>query len=105
MLRPCKTTCRRRSANDWKLRSANEFFCGPTFQPGGDCDDVTFVIKKVDLPESVVAVVRGATQLARSVSSTEQNNTAAPQEEARGIQALEPPVCRAPDYVLLTAIE
>ena len=32
-----------------------QYFCGPTFKPGGECTEITFVIKKIDLPKSVIA--------------------------------------------------
>lgn len=30
-----------------------QFFCGPTYSPGGTCGPITFVIKKVDIPTNV----------------------------------------------------
>jgi regulator of protease activity HflC (stomatin/prohibitin superfamily) len=81
-----------------------QYFCGPTFQPGGECPEVTFVIKKVDLPKSVVSAFE-AERNSEIAVQTEENNTARRQVEAQGVQQLEAAGVTGEDYVLLKAIE
>jgi regulator of protease activity HflC (stomatin/prohibitin superfamily) len=74
------------------------FFCGPTFEPGGECPEITFVIKKIELPERVVA----AFEARRSAEIEIEQREA----EARGIAALNEALAAAGDnYVLIKAIE
>jgi regulator of protease activity HflC (stomatin/prohibitin superfamily) len=81
-----------------KLALGQQYFCGPTFTPGGECSQVTFIIKKIDIP--------------KTVSSAFENQRAAQigvltrQEEAQGINALNDALAKAGEnYVLLRAIE
>lgn len=60
-----------------------QFFCSPTYVPGGPCGNPTFVIKKVDVPPSVAAAYEGNRTSAIQVL-TEQNRVA--QRTAEGEQ-------------------
>ena len=81
-----------------------QYFCGPTFKPGGKCSEVTFVIKKVDLPKSVVASFE-AQRNSEIAIITEENNTKKRAQEAAGIADLQNAGVSGADYVLLKAIE
>jgi regulator of protease activity HflC (stomatin/prohibitin superfamily) len=89
-----------------RLRAAlgDEYFCGPTFTAGGKCDDIIFVIKKVDLPQSVVQAFNLQRSAAINVV-TEEQNTARRAIEAQGIRDLAAAGVNGEDYVLLKAIE
>jgi regulator of protease activity HflC (stomatin/prohibitin superfamily) len=89
-----------------RLRTAlgGEYFCGPTFTPGGQCSDIVFVIKKVDLPSTVVQAFNLQRSAAINVV-TEQQNTARREIEAQGIRDLAAAGVTGEDYVLLKAIE
>jgi regulator of protease activity HflC (stomatin/prohibitin superfamily) len=82
----------------------DRYFCGPTFKVGGPCEDVTFVIKKVDLPKSVVASFEAQRNSEIGIV-TEQNNTQRRAVEAQGVQNLAAAGVTGEDYVLLKAIE
>jgi regulator of protease activity HflC (stomatin/prohibitin superfamily) len=82
----------------------DQYFCGPTFTPGGKCDDIIFVIKKVDLPQTVVQAFNAQRSAAINVV-TEQENTARRAVEAQGIRDLAAAGVSGEDYVLLKAIE
>ena len=84
--------------------TGGQYFCGPTFEPGGKCSNVTFVIKKVDLPKSVVASFEAQRDSAIAVD-TEKNNTLKREQEQQGIAALAAAGVSGPDYVLLKAVE
>jgi regulator of protease activity HflC (stomatin/prohibitin superfamily) len=84
--------------------TGGQYFCGPTFEPGGKCSDVTFVIKKVDLPKSVVASFEAQRNSAIAVD-TEKNNTEKRAIEAQAIQNLAGVGVTGSDYVLLKAVE
>lgn len=67
------------------------FFCGPTFVPGGRCSDITFVIKKLDIPTSVV-------------TAFEESRTS--EVRAQSIETISAALDKAgPNYPLLRAIE
>jgi regulator of protease activity HflC (stomatin/prohibitin superfamily) len=75
-----------------------QYFCGPTFRPGTKCTEVTFVIKKIDIPKSVKA--------AFEANRNAQIGVTTRQQEALGIQALTDALSKAGEnYVLLKAIE
>ena len=87
-----------------KTALGDDYFCGPTYKPGGDCPEITFVIKKIDLPKSVVAAFE-AQRNSQIAVETEQNNTERRAMEAQGIQALANSGVSGQDYVLLKGIE
>ncbi len=66
----------------------SDFFCAPGYRPGGECEAPTFVIKKVDLPESVVAAFEDVRTSDIAVE-TEKNRVAQREQEALGIAALQ----------------
>ncbi len=74
-----------------------EFFCSPTFEPGGECGSPTFVVKKIDIPQPVAASFE-------RVRVTE-NEVFARTNEARAIEVIADALAEAPDYVKLKAIE
>ncbi len=90
-----------------KLREAlgDEYFCGPRFQPGGRCGDLTFVIKRIDIPKNVQASYE-QNKTSNVAILTEQNKTKQRAEEAKGIAVLNTALAEAGEnYVLLKAIE
>ena len=90
-----------------KLREAlgQEYFCGPKFTPGGECGDLTFVIKRIDIPKSVQTAYE-ANKNSNVAILTEANKTMQRKEEAKGIAALNESLAAAGEnYVLLKAIE
>lgn len=81
------------------------FFCAPTFRPGRSCDDPTFVVKRIDIPTSVVDAFETNRTSAAAIE-TRENEVAQREAEARGIEALTAALEAAgDDYVLLKAIE
>ena len=81
-----------------------QFFCGPTFSEGGECAEVVFVIKKIEIPESVVqAFERNRTSEIEVL--TKQNEIAQRAAEAESIQQLANVGIDGEDYVLIKAIE
>lgn len=82
-----------------------EFFCGPTFEPGGECGSPTFVIKKVDIPTDVAKAFE-ANRTSQIAVQTSENEIAQRAAEARAIEALNEGLAEAGmPYVLLKAIE
>lgn len=80
-------------------------FCGPTFTAGGECGSPTFIIKKLDIPDSVVTAFEGNRTSAIEVL-TSQNEIAQRAAEAQAIEALNQGLAEAGmPYVLLRAIE
>jgi hypothetical protein len=82
-----------------------QFFCGPTFQPGEPCTSPTFVIKKIDIPSGVAAAFEdNRTSQIRVLTS--QNEIEQRAAEAKAIEALNAGLAQAGmPYVLLRAIE
>jgi SPFH domain / Band 7 family len=78
-----------------------QFFCAPTYHPGGACGDPTFVIKKVDIPQNV-AVAFQQNRISAINILTKQNEIAQRQAEAQSIQALG---LSGQEYDTLKAIE
>jgi regulator of protease activity HflC (stomatin/prohibitin superfamily) len=79
----------------------NRFFCSPTFRPGGDCGDPTFVIKRVDIPSSVVQAFEDA-RTSEIQIQTKENEVRQREAEARAIEALG---LTGQEYDILKAIE
>lgn len=74
------------------------FFCGPTFRPGGTCADPTFIIKKIDIPASVVMAFEANRNASVQIETR--------QKEAKAIEALNKALAQAgQNYVLLRAVE
>jgi regulator of protease activity HflC (stomatin/prohibitin superfamily) len=81
------------------------YLCGPTFAPGGDCEPPTFIIKKVDIPQSVSDAFE-ANRTSQIKVLTAQNEIAQRTAEAEAIKALNQGLSQAGmPYVLLKAIE
>ncbi len=80
-------------------------FCGPTFKPGGECGSPTFIIKKIDIPDNVVAAFE-ANKTSQIQVTTSQNQIAQREAEAKAIDALNEALSKAGmNYVLIKAIE
>jgi hypothetical protein len=77
------------------------FFCAPTFEPGGDCGDPTFVIKRVDIPTSVAAAFEDV-RTSEIQIGTRENEVRQREAEARAIAALG---LTGEEYGILKAIE
>lgn len=88
-----------------QLAMGEKYFCAPTFRPGGECGDPTFVIKSIGVPDAVAAAFE---QIRISLADVEvaENEVTAREVEARGIEVLKE---AAGDfgsvYALLQAIE
>lgn len=83
----------------------DDYFCGPTYEPGGTCTDFRFAIKRVHLPGSVLEAY-AANRTSEINVLTKQNEIKQRQAEAKAIEALNAALERAGDsYVLLKAIE
>lgn len=75
-----------------------QFFCGPTFEPGGECESITFIIKKIEIPDSVVKAFEDNRTSLVAIQTR--------QAEAQAIESLSAALAQAGDqYVLLRAIE
>jgi regulator of protease activity HflC (stomatin/prohibitin superfamily) len=80
-------------------------FCGPTFTAGGECGAPTFIIKKLDIPESVASAFE-ANRTSQIKVQTSENEIAQRAAEAKAIEALNQGLAQAGmPYVLLRAIE
>jgi regulator of protease activity HflC (stomatin/prohibitin superfamily) len=78
-----------------------QFFCAPTFRPGDDCGDPTFVIKKVDIPTSVAKAFEDVRTSEIQIQKKE-NEVRQREAEARAIRALG---LTGQEYDILKAIE
>jgi regulator of protease activity HflC (stomatin/prohibitin superfamily) len=77
------------------------FFCAPTFRPGRDCGDPTFVIKRVDIPTSVSKAFEDV-RTSEIQIQTKENEVRQRQAEAEAIRALG---LTGQEYDILKAIE
>jgi regulator of protease activity HflC (stomatin/prohibitin superfamily) len=86
-----------------RLRAAlgKDYFCGPTFKPGGTCSEPTFIIKKADVPEDVAKAFQ-ENRTSEVQVLTKQNEILQRQAEAQAIAALN---ISGQDYVLLRGVE
>jgi hypothetical protein len=86
-----------------RLRAAlgEQFFCAPTFHPGGKCGDPTFIIKSVNIPASVAKAFQDNRTSGIQIL-TKQNEIAQRQAEAQSIAALG---MTGDQYDMLKAIE
>lgn len=88
-----------------KLAVGQAFFCSPTWEPGQECTDPIFVIKRADIPRSV-ALAYEANRISEVQILTKQNEVRQREAEAQGIQALASALEQAgPAYTMLKAIE
>jgi regulator of protease activity HflC (stomatin/prohibitin superfamily) len=79
----------------------HQFFCAPTFQPGGECGNPTFVIKRVDIPTSVARAFEDVRTSDIQVQ-TKENEVRQREAEARAIRSLG---LTGQEYDILKAIE
>ena len=79
----------------------NQFFCSPTFRPGHDCGDPTFVIKKIDIPTPVAQAFEQVRTSAIQIE-TKENEVRQRDAEARAMAALG---LTGQEYDTLKAIE
>lgn len=64
----------------------DDYFCGPTYVPGGECTDFKLVIKKPTLPDGVVDQYRQV-QESRIAIQTKDNEIIQAEKEAQAIKA------------------
>lgn len=81
------------------------FFCSPSFRTGGECGDLSFVIKRLDVPENVAKAFEG-NRTSEIAIQTRENEVEQRRLEAEGIDALADALASSGDqYTLLKAIE
>jgi hypothetical protein len=77
------------------------FFCAPTFRPGSECGNPTFVIKRIDIPTSVTQAFENVRTSEIQIQAKE-NEVRQREAEARAIAALG---LSGQEYDILKAIE
>lgn len=88
-----------------ELAVGGRYFCSPTWEPGKECADPTFVIKRADIPKNVAAAYE-ANRVSEVNILTKENEVKQREAEARGIAALSSALEKVgPAYTMLKAIE
>lgn len=83
----------------------DEYFCGPTFNPGRGCSEFTFIIKHIEIPVGVKAAFE-SNRTSEVVVQTKLNEVRQREAEADAIRKLNEALNQAgQNYVLLKAIE
>ena len=88
-----------------QLAMGGEYFCAPTYTRGGECGTPTFIVKSVDIPQSIVTSYEGNRSSAVDIV-TRQNELEQRKIEAQGVRELNAAFGDNGDvYALLRAIE